>query len=276
MKPISEALAQQGPHERNIRTLFPGAFVREGTEPLFTKPLYLLAFTNRSGSNLLADYLRQTREFRGFGEGLNWDTVQRSLEQYPADSFPDYVARLAGPLNEPGRWGIKASWEQIVMLKRANIFSMFPSVQVIHSVREDLVGQAVSHWIAHQTNQWTSAQQGSGVNPDYAGDRIEHILMDAVRSNGFINLICRTLDLPRHVVVYERLQANPADEISRLGHALSLDLDGWQPGTPRIARQRNATNATFRSECMQDWMEAIRDDTVLRARRPDGAPGRCD
>ena len=257
MKPISDAFAQQGPHERNIRMLFPGAFAWRGREPLFPNPLYLLAFTNRSGSNLLADYLRQTGEFRGFGEGLNWDTVQRSLDRHPVTSFPDYVARLAGPVNAPGRWGIKASWEQIIMLKRANIFAMFPGVQVIHSVREDLVGQAVSHWIAHQTNQWTSAQRGSGVTPEYAGDRIEHILMDVVRSNGFIDLICRAFDLPRHVVVYERLQADPAAEMGRLAQALSLELEGWQPGTPRISRQRDETNAAFRSRCMQDWLTAV-------------------
>lgn len=257
MKPISEFFAKQGLHEINIRALFPGAFAWPGTEPLFAKPLYLLAFTNRSGSNLLADYLRQTRAFRGFGEALNWDTVKRSLDQDKVSSFPDYVTRLAGPVNEPGRWGIKASWEQIIMLKRANIFSMFPSVQVIHSVREDTVGQAVSHWIAHQTNQWTSVQQGSGVTPEYAGDRIEHIVMDIIRSNCFIDLICRALDLPRQVVRYERLQADPADEISRLASALSIDLEGWQPGIPRISRQRGDTNAAFRSNCMREWQSAI-------------------
>lgn len=257
MKIISDAFAQQGPHEHNIRMLFPETFTWKGTEPLFSKPLYLLAFTNRSGSNLLADYLRQTREFRGFGEGLNWDTVKRSLDQHPVASFPDYVARLAGPVSEPGRWGIKSSWEQMIMLKRANIFAMFPSVQVIHSVREDMVGQAVSHWIAHQTNQWTSAQRRNGVTPEYAGDRIEHILMDVIRSNGFIDLICRALDLPRHVVVYEQLQTDPEAEIRRLAQALLLDLEGWQPGTPRISRQRDDTNANFRRRCMQDWLAAV-------------------
>lgn len=258
MTPISDAFAVQGLHEKHIRNLFPDAFTWPGTQThFFSKPLYILAFTNRSGSNLLADYLRQTGRFRGFGEGLNWDEIRRSLETVPTASFPDYIARLAGPLNEPGIWGIKASWEQIIILQRANILSMFSGVKIIHSVRRDLLGQAVSHWIAHQTKQWTSIHKESGITPDFSLDRIEQILMDIVRSNTYIDLIARSLGIQRHVVVYERLQDDPAAEISRLADAVSIDLGTWQPRTPRISQQRNETNDSFRERCFEAWRAAI-------------------
>lgn len=257
MTPITDAFAEQGPHERKIRALFPDAFVRQGSEAIFPKPLYILAFTNRSGSNLLADYLRQTGRFRGFGEGLNGDEVERSLGKTPVASFPDHVARLAGPPNEPGFWGIKASWDQIVLLHRANIPSMFTGVRVIHSLREDLLGQAVSHWIAHQTNQWTSAHTASGVTPHFAQDRIEQILMNVVRSNSYIDLIARAMGIPRHPVVYERLQEDPAGEVMRLAEEMSLDLGDWQPGPPRISRQRDATNDSFQDGCLEAWRSTI-------------------
>lgn len=257
MTPISDALAAQGPHESRVRALFPDSFAWQGDEPLFSKPLYILAFTNRSGSNLLADYLRQTGKFRGFGEGLNWDGVQRSLERNPVASFPDYIAQLAGAPSQPGIWGIKASWDQIIMLQRANIPAMFSGVQIIHSVRQDLLGQAISHWIAHQTDQWTSVHKGRDVVPKFAIDHIEPILMDVVRSNSHIDLISRTMGIPRHVVVYEWLQDEPAAEIRRLTQAVSIDLGDWQPGTPRIARQRDETNERFRQEAMEMWRKAI-------------------
>ncbi len=257
MTPISDALSAQGLHETRVRALFPKAFSWQGDRPLFSRPLYILAFTNRSGSNLLADYLRQTGRFRGFGEGLNWDGIQNSLRQRPVASFPDYIAALAGAPNESGIWGIKASWDQILMLQRANIPAMFQGVQIVHSVRQDLLGQAVSHWIAHQTNQWTSAHKASGIIPEFALDRIEPILMDIVRSNSHIDLISRILDIPRHVVVYERLQADPAAEIRHLTKAVGMDLAGWQPGAPRISRQRDETNADFRDKCFRAWKTAI-------------------
>jgi trehalose 2-sulfotransferase len=257
MTPITDAFAEQGSHEHKIRALFPGAFSWSGPYPRFAKPFFILAFTNRSGSNLLADYLRQTGRFRGFGEGLNGDEVERSLTRDPIASFPDYVARLAGPPNEPGFWGIKASWDQILMLQRANIPAMFTGVRIIHSVREDILGQAVSHWIAHQTNQWTSAHKETGVTPSFAGDRIEHILMNIVRSNCYIDLIARTLDIPRHIVVYERLQDRPADEIARLAEAMSVDLGDWKPGTPRISRQRDTINDIFGSSCLEAWRSRL-------------------
>ena len=64
MTPISDALSAQGPHESRVRALFPDAFAFAGERPVFSKPLCILAFTNRSGSNLLADYLPYTKTVR--------------------------------------------------------------------------------------------------------------------------------------------------------------------------------------------------------------------
>lgn len=258
MRPISDAFAQLGPHEKQIRSFFPGTFERDAAEPpIFSKPLYILGFTNRSGSNMLADYLRQTGQLRGFGEGLNWDEIRRNLETCATASFPDYIARLASTRNEPGTWGIKATWDQILMLQRANIFSMFSGVQIIHSVRCDVIGQAISHWIAHQTKKWTSLHHENGVTPKFSQEDIEHITMDIVRSNAYIDLIARTSRIPRHVVVYEQLHSNPADEMRRLAKALVIDLGAWQPRAPRISMQRSVVNQDFRAKCLVSWQEAI-------------------
>ena len=55
-----KSLRTPGRHETTIKRQF-GSRVRfEGTAPVFDKPLILMAFTNRCGSHLLADYLRQT------------------------------------------------------------------------------------------------------------------------------------------------------------------------------------------------------------------------
>ena len=245
-------------HERKVRALFPSAVSWQGQEPRFSEPLYILAFTNRSGSNLLADYLRQTRKFRGFGEGLNWDEIRASFGRSPVESFPDYIEQLAGPPGTHKTWGIKASWSQIILLKRANILSMFSGVRIIHSIRQDLLGQAVSHWIAYQTNQWTSNQKVSGIVPEFSVDRIEQILMDIVRSNSYIDLLSRALDIPRYVVVYEELQDDPEGEIKRLAQAFGVDLHGWTSAEPRISRQRNNVNREFRDLCLQAWRTEIR------------------
>ena len=257
MTPISSSIADQGTHERQVRAMFPGAFEWRGTAPVYQTPLYILAFTNRSGSNLLADYLRQTGLLRGFGEGLNWDHIERDIARAPTASFPDYITQLAGPPGGTQSWGIKASWDQIVMLQRARIPAMFSGVRIIHTVREDIVGQAISHWIAHQTNRWTSAHQETGVVPWFSLEGIEPILMDITRSNTLIKLVSAALGAPRHVVVYERLQDDPLGEVQRLGEAMDLDLGDWRPAAPRIARQRDETNAEFREASVRAWREAI-------------------
>ncbi|WP_229583523.1 Stf0 family sulfotransferase [Paracoccus sp. S-4012] len=250
-------LSEEGEHERRIRVIFDDGFEWTAAEPRFKKPLVILAFTNRSGSNLLADYLRQSGRFRGFGEGLNADEIERNLAANPDTTFPDYIARVAGAPEEPGYWGIKASWAQIALLKRANILSMFSRVLMVHTVRRDLLGQAVSHWIAHQTNEWTSAHKRTGIEPRFDIGGIEGILMDIVRSNAAIDMISQVLGIQRHVVVYEQLQDDPAREVRRLAAELDVDLGDWMPHAPRIARQRNETNERFSALCRQRWRAAL-------------------
>lgn len=256
MTPITDALSKGGQHEQNIRKMFPNSFIWNGETPLFPKPLFILAFSNRSGSNLLADYLRQTGRFRGFGESLNWDQVKRSHDDRPVAGFSDYILRLAGSHNEPRHWGVKASWDQIIMLQRARITSMFTGVKIIHSLRHDILGQAVSHWIAHQTNQWTSAHKAKSDSVDFSLGSVEQIIMDIIRSNAYIQQVTEAFNMPRAIVTYENLQSDPTTEIRRLAAALSVDLGEWIPNAPKIAQQRNERNDDFRERCHDAWRAA--------------------
>tara|TARA_B110000503_G_C6824913_1_gene280420 strand:+ start:275 stop:487 length:213 start_codon:yes stop_codon:yes gene_type:complete len=49
----------------------------EGDTPLFDKPLVILAFTNRCGSDLFFEYLRNTGVIGGLFEATNEDRVIR-------------------------------------------------------------------------------------------------------------------------------------------------------------------------------------------------------
>ena len=81
--------------------------------------------------------------------------------------------------------------------------------------------------------------------------------MNNLRSNCHINLVSQTLGIQRHVVVYEHLQETPEQEIKRLGETMSIDLTAWQPGAPRISRQRDHVNDSFRAACFDAWRSAI-------------------
>ena len=242
---LLDSLGAPGIHETSILDLFSGQVGFTGTTPVFAKPLRIMAFTNRCGSNLLADYLRQTGKIGGFHESLNHDTVAIAASRHSIASFPDYIRYLFNSLAVDGNLGVKASWDQMAMLSRWNIFAMFPGASVVHMRRSDVIGQAVSYWIAHQTRKWTSTQEGSNTEPVYDFVQIDRIIASINFSNATIPLVARVLNLPLTGVLYEGLTRDPRTVVTALGRAIALDLSDWTPRQPRISRQADATNQDF-------------------------------
>jgi LPS sulfotransferase NodH len=211
----------------------------------------VLAFTNRAGSNHLAEYLCQTGRLAGFEEVLNHDTVAHLAEQWHCRSLPDYIARhVARQTPRGGRWwGVKASAEQLAMLARARIPAMFPALRVVHIWRRDILAQAVSLDIAWQSGRWTSLQQATtGREPVLDIGRIERTIEAIQTSNAAILSLAAALDLPLVSVCHEDLLARPQAVIAELGRGIGLDLSGWQPQPTRLSPQADATNARFIAE----------------------------
>lgn len=241
-------LGRRDGHEERIARVFSGRMAFAGGAAVCPKPLVVLAFTNRAGSNHLAECLCQTGQLAGFEEVLNHDTVAHLAAQWHCRSLPDYIARVvARQTPQGGRWwGVKASAEQLRMLVRANIPAMFPGFRVIHIWRRDILAQAVSLDIAWQTGRWTSLQPpAKGREPVLDIARIERTIVAIQASNAAIQSMAAALDLPLTAVCHEDLLARPQAVITTLGHDIGVDLSGWQPQPTRLSPQADATNARF-------------------------------
>ena len=238
-------LAIRGTHEAKIRELFPAKLKYEADEPVFNTPLCLIAFSNRSGSNLLADYLRSTGKMAGFFEQLNHETVVNTSRKIGARTFPEYIKTLAG--DSDGKiFGFKASWDQIAMLLRARIDRMFSGVRIIHIRRRDVLAQAVSFSIADTTKQWTSRQKpGEAACVSFNYDDISGRISGSMLANAAISYLCDLFELPCLEIAYEDLIQDPQFEILKVGAFLDLQFDGWRPVEPSIKRQFGEMNRTM-------------------------------
>lgn len=242
---LLDDLAEVGSHEKQISALFGGRLAAQG-KPLDCR-LTVIAFTNRSGSNLLADYLVQTGRFGGFGEVLNPPVVQAFAEREGVTSLPDYLAALAGRqrCGPQKDLGVKASAEQLAMLVRHGIPAMFAGFRVIHIWRQDLLGQAVSFEIAGQTNRWTTRQKAASREvDDIAFDpvRLEQMMRAIQSYNARIAATLSVLGIASASLTYEDLTAAPGPGIRRVCAALNIDLGDWRPKTPKIEKQASALN----------------------------------
>lgn len=242
--PGAQAPANPGQgHEHEIRALFGGRVAFAGDHPLIDRPLLILAFTNRSGSNLLADYLVQTGQVAGLGEFLNHETVARHKDAQAVESAPDYLLTLARRLSREGQqFGVKASAEQLGFLIRWRLPRLFTRTTIVHIHRDDILGQAVSHWIALQTGQWTSRQEARPVEAGFDAGAARAIAHDVLRSDSAIRMTCGMHGLPYVSVSYEELTFDPAVTVARIGQVAELDLGDWTPAKPRIERQATSLN----------------------------------
>lgn len=242
-----ERLQRPGNHETRIGELFEGAVRYDGAGPVFEDPLVILAFTNRSGSNLMADYLRQTGKFAGFGEPLNFDQVEKLREEFGASTFPGHMKDLVAARGKPGKaFGIKASWDQLAMLLRWRIPAMFPSVFAIHMERSDLIAQAVSYSIARQSGQWLSHQSRENDGEiGYDAAEIRGYMAGAVESNQILRLVLTLADFPTKHVFYEDLVARPSEVVRDVLDGFGTPKPKFAVKTPRIKRQSDTRNEEF-------------------------------
>lgn len=242
---LLDDLAQPGSHEADISAIFGGRMAPDGQRS--NCRLTVMAFTNRCGSNLLADYLVQTGRFGGFGEAFNPPVVKTFSEREDVHSLPDYLLALAQRQNcGPDKdLGVKASAEQLAMLLRHGIPGMFAGFRVIHIWRQDLLGQAVSFEIASHTNRWTTRQRAPSKSvKDIAFDpvRIDQMMRAIQMHNNRIAATVSVLGLEGVSLSYEELTAAPGASVRRICTALSVDLADWKPRTPKIEKQADALN----------------------------------
>ncbi|WP_321504317.1 Stf0 family sulfotransferase [Breoghania sp.] len=253
---FKKTLKKKDMHSTRIRKIFQNRVHYDGPA-IIDAPLLLLAFTNRSGSNLLADRLCSTGHFSGLREHLNYTNVEREKTQFGSQTFPDHIAKLHEALAIDGATpGFKASWGQLSMLLRWNIPSMFKTIRVVHIRRHDILDQAVSFSIAYQTQKWSSRQRATGT-AKYNYKNIAQILNNINLANSSISSICSIFSLQRISVFYEDLVAQPEKEVKRISASLGVELTDWTPAAPKIEKQADDLNREFRERFAAEYRAAF-------------------
>lgn len=235
-----------GVHQREIEAMFEGRVAFDGSEPVIGGALVVIAFTNRSGSNLLAEYIRICGSVNPLHEPLNAPRVRKMRLDSQARTFPAHVSWLAGKgFCGASTYLVKASWEQILMLLRWRIDRMFTSLRIIHIERLDVLAQAVSFSIAAQTGRWTSEQPGNGASPHY--DRADILKrLEFIRlGNGMIRQMCSVLEIDTIRVTYEDLLDRPVAEVQRVHDWMGVPFGTFDIGHAGLERQATERNSAF-------------------------------
>jgi len=217
--------------------------------------IIFLCFSNRCGSNYLAELLASNGTYNLAGEDLNWDTVLTHCKANGIESFQDYVAFLVRRLKRKDRVFIKVATSQIELLGKAGILDqVLARSKFILIERSDKLGQAISYAIAFGTGRYTS-WMASSTPPEaveFSRKRIDHIIASIADSYRQFDVFFAKNGIQPVNVVYEQLAANPVKQVSWIAESLGLDdLEARLSGL-RLEKQAGAVNALWRQRYLSD------------------------
>lgn len=204
-----------GPHKYELIRHFGADACRypADTGPIVDSFTFLI-FQNRSGSNLLADYLRASGQFCGLGEWLNEEHVRNQCAKRGFETFFDYMKTSIS--NARGRanaaFGLKASEDQFRMLQDFGFVpAMAERFNYIYIRRRDLTDQAISLAIAAQTKRWASFHTGNGKTPEITFHQIDRKRATIRRGARRIEKLFEANGISPYRVDYEDLVETPVE-----------------------------------------------------------------
>lgn len=253
--PGEAALAGDSLHIAELRRIFASLNVSSSLK--LQRPLVLLAFTNRSGSTHLGQLLASAPDLYGFREDLNHQSVRRRVSEERIPDLTTYVSHIAALGEKPDAgFGLKASAQQLRLVRMAGMDRAFSETIVVRIRRRDRVAQAVSFWMANETQQWTSRQTAKDVPLEYDSRVLRQHLKSIQASESALDLVLALLPYKILNVEYESLCEFPEFIVRRVRTGLGLPpLETAPSGWPerQTSEQKSEFVARFRKELSHEW-----------------------
>jgi LPS sulfotransferase NodH len=220
-----------------------------------------ICLVNRSGTTYLGELMSRTKKLGYPQEYFNPQpdhAVERLSRRLGTSNFHDYVEKLVRRRQTGnGVFATKASFLQLAYLYRTGRFhDVFARPQFILVRREDALMQAISWYIAEQTQAWASFQPDRG-EPEFDQSailaKLQHIVLEYARFEYLFNI----LGVGPLIITYEALSADPSGAINRIwqhlggDRSIAVSVEETRHQIQRTAR--NAEWATRIRQAMSQW-----------------------
>jgi len=209
---------------------------------------YAICTEPRSGSVLLCHLLGSTGVLGVPTEFFDALVVKKMLGdhgEYPSD--PEAQVPLIPVLGAtPNRvYGLKVFSRHFDFARHTRWVERLPRLSFIHLTRRDVLGQAISHVRAMQTQQWTSRGQARS-EPVYQFEAIDAEFLRITNAQARWAYYLGRNGLPVLHVVYEQLVQRPQETVNAIAQLVGL-LE------PAIVDFTRVGVAIQRDELTEDW-----------------------
>lgn len=206
----------------------------------------LICFTNRSGSNTLAEDLSQLPTCGLGKELMNHQAVVQISTRKGFAHLSDYLHHILAN-QDCERPAIKVSVDQLLFLQASGVLGhCLYNARAIHIRRRDLLSQAVSFFIASVTKEWTSNHTRKGEPPEFNERRILKIMKNVSNANARFDMTLSILGLPKTVVFYEDHVGSRRESLDNLSFFLGMEsVDFNLPEKRKRERQGSSDKVEF-------------------------------
>lgn len=222
-------------------------------------PVVVVLFTNRSGSNLLAEALAATDLVYNAGECCNFSTLEDVCLREGIVDLHGYLNALRAQAKaHQATLMVKLSWDQLFFLTKVGVIPHYwPQPRYLWSRREDLLAQALSAVVAERTGCWTQAypadllrQVLEEVTPTQLARGVQHISHAHSQLESYF-----ALHGPRPLTIeYRELAQHPQAQARRVLEALGL----WSPAQPWSFDPQRIRVRRQRTPAMEQRLEQLR------------------
>jgi LPS sulfotransferase NodH len=220
---------------------------------------YLICSTPRSGSTLLAEAMYRTQQLAIPAEYLEIGAALPYLyNRWECAGFDDYVRRLHDHRTaDNGVFGVKAHWHQVVQfantsqgaepfadidfsVMNAVLRRVIPNAVFIFVTRRDKARQAVSHWLASQTQRWIRlGDDPMSEIPPYDFEGISKFSTGITASEQFWDKFFSLGRVEPLRIVYEDLVADYENTVRLAAQHVGVNTAKQAASPPRMKRQSN-------------------------------------
>ena len=241
-------------HMRMVETRL-GEIVPKSTDLRRDIRYVFLCFTNRCGSNFLANALSSSGHLNRAGEFFNGNTIVDNCLKYAFASVTEYFNWLTYYFAKNGVLVAKLTYDSLEILAKARILDqIFDLAQFVMIERMDKLGQAISCDRAFQTGQWTHdmpCYKGED-ELEYSYDRITQFMDQLLEHNRKFERFFAVNGIKPLLMLYEGFTQDPSLHVRQFGQNLGISELRYVPGNVDCMRQADHINDEWRDRYVSD------------------------
>jgi trehalose 2-sulfotransferase len=240
-------------HLKNVIDFFGEVAHAPANIPAAVKFVFI-CYTNRSGSNYLAELLASDQFLPRAGENLNSETIINHARQKSFKSFQEYFSFLVNHTKKNNFVTLKIAPVHLELLGKSGILDqIIDRSQFVVIERSDKLAQAISHLIAFQTGKFTSIMNGPSekIEPKFNRDQLDRIITDIANSYYHFNVFFAHNGIAPAHVIYEQMAEDPVRTLSFVSSMIDTPELNVDPKRVRLERQTGRLNEEWRQQYMQ-------------------------